>query len=428
MKHEFHPWRQTLFIGIAVAVSSQLYLNFFVDEFRISASVILLPVLLMTVGLRLHTLPICISTGAVVFLFRAAVAALAHGPSVDEALRLLPGGLFYVFYGCVFKLIVKNKHIVTLPRLFTAFFVADFTANLLEILSRVLLAGAKLPELRTAGILLMIAAVRTAAAAFLLVVIRQYELLQVRSEHERRYQRLFLMITGLKSELYLMRKNSEEIERVMGSAYRLYELAQQQDFPEEVRRMTLGIARDVHEIKKDYFRIIAGVEEEIEGEYDVEEMSFREVLDILEATSYLLLKEKQLDIHLSFDCRDDFVTRHHYAIMNILKNLVVNAVEAIEGDRKSGEIRISEYREGQDYVFRVTDNGPGMSEKQVGKIFRLGYSTKFNQKTGNIYRGVGLAGVKTTVEDVLGGTIEVTSAPGEGTEFRIRIPAGGLEK
>ena len=114
--------------------------------------------------------------------------------------------------------------------------------------------------------------------------------------------------------------------------------------------------------------------------------------------------------------------------MNILKNLVVNAIEAIEGDRKSGEIRISEYREGQDYVFRVSDNGPGMSEKQVGKIFRLGYSTKFNQKTGNIYRGVGLAGVKTTVEDMLGGSIEVKSAPGEGTEFSIRIPAGGLEK
>lgn len=428
MKHEIRPWQQTLIIGIAVALSSQLYLNFFIDDFRVSSSVVLLPVLLMTIGLRLHTLPICISTGAVVFLFRTAVAALQRGLSLEEALLLLPGGLYYVYYGCVFKLIVKNKHIVGLPRLFSAFFCADFTANMLEILSRMLLSGAQVPPLRTVEILLMIAAARTAAAAILLVAIRQYELLQVRSEHEKRYQRLFLMITGLKSELYLMRKNSEEIERVMGSAYRLYEIAQQQEFPEEVTRMTLGIARDVHEIKKDYFRIITGVEEEIEGEYDVEEMPFLEVLEILEATSYQVLKEKQLDIHLSFDCRDDFVTRKHYAIMNILKNLVVNAIEAIEGDRKSGEIRISERREGQDYVFRVADNGPGMSEKQVGKIFRLGYSTKFNQKTGNIYRGVGLAGVKTTVEDMLGGSIEVKSAPGEGTEFSIRIPAGGLEK
>ena len=66
MKHEIRPWQQTLIIGIAVALSSQLYLNFFIDDFRVSSSVVLLPVLLMTIGLRLHTLPICISTGAVV--------------------------------------------------------------------------------------------------------------------------------------------------------------------------------------------------------------------------------------------------------------------------------------------------------------------------------------------------------------------------
>ena len=39
----------------------------------------------------------------------------------------------------------------------------------------------------------------------------------IRDRHEQRYQRLFLMTTGLKNEIYFMRKNSEEIESVMAN-------------------------------------------------------------------------------------------------------------------------------------------------------------------------------------------------------------------
>mgnify|MGYP000438243806 FL=1 len=78
------------------------------------------------------------------------------------------------------------------------------------------------------------------------------------------------MTTGLKNEIYFMRKNSEEIESVMANAYRLYEKLSEQGLPEEMKQMSLAIARDVHEIKKDYFRIIQGIEQEIGDEYDEE--------------------------------------------------------------------------------------------------------------------------------------------------------------
>ncbi len=48
-------------------------------------------------------------------------------------------------------------------------------------------------------------------------------------EHENRYRRLFLMTTGLKNEIYFMRKNSEEIESVMANAYKLYEKLNEMD-------------------------------------------------------------------------------------------------------------------------------------------------------------------------------------------------------
>ena len=73
------------------------------------------------------------------------------------------------------------------------------------------------------------------------------------------------------------------------------------------------------------------------------------------------------------------------------------------------------------------DDGPGISAKQMGKIFRLGYSTKFDGKTGNIYRGVGLVGVKQSVEEYFGGTISVESEPGEKTCFRVVIPEEKLK-
>ena len=234
---------------------------------------------------------------------------------------------------------------------------------------------------------------------------RQYRALLAKSEHENRYQRLFLMTTGLKTEIYLMHKNSEEIERVMSNAYRLYEQILKLELPGQMQQMGLEIARDVHEIKKDYIRIIQGVEQAIGEEYNEESMSFQDILQILEASTYRLLAGKRLDVRLLFDCRDNFTTREHYTLMAVLKNLVNNAIEAIETKKKSGTIHIIEKREEDRFVFRVLD-----------------------ERTGNIYRGVGLCGVKNAVEEQFKGSICVKSTMGKGAEFRIEIPAAVLEE
>ncbi len=100
------------------------------------------------------------------------------------------------------------------------------------------------------------------------------------------------MTTGLKNEIYFMRKNSEEIESVMANAYKLYEKLNEMDVPDDMKHMSLSIARDVHEIKKDYIRIIQGIEEEISEEYDEKRMSFQDILKILEDTTYHMLEAK----------------------------------------------------------------------------------------------------------------------------------------
>ena len=422
---EFHPVRRSALIGATVALLSQFYFNVISSDFRISIAVVLLPVLLMTMGAQIHSLSVCGFTALIVFLFRVLVAVGSHGYTGSRICQQLPGALFYVCYGILFRLQIPNKRITTLPRVVTAVFFCDLLANIAELLLRALLLGTAVNAERALFVLFPIALLRAGLVLLALVMDRQYRELQVRHEQESRYQRLFLMITGLKSELYLMRKNSEEIERVMGNAYHLSEELRAKALPEEMQRRALDIARDVHEIKKDYLRIIRGLEETAENEYDEDHIRFRELMEILDATSNGVIREKRLDIRLIYDCRDDFLTREHYALMTVLKNLVGNAIEAIEGDRRRGTITVSERQADGCYLFAVSDNGPGILPRKLDKIFRLGYSTKFDERTGNIYRGVGLAGVKNMVEEHFGGTITVRSEPGN-TCFSVKIPAEAI--
>lgn len=423
------PWKKTLLIGVTIALTSQLYWNVFVDNFRISTSVILLPILIMTLGMQIHTRTICLVTAVIVYIFRISILLLRGGDFAVSAIQVLPNALFYISYGLIFKLLVRNKHIVRIEKLILTILVCDMGSNVIEVcLQEWIQHGTLLSDSIMINYLFFVACVRTLIASLFLIAEQQYRVLLKKSEHENRYQRLFLMTTGLKNEIYLMRKNTDEIERVMSSAYRLYEQISDMEHSEQMAQMALSIARDVHEIKKDYIRIIQGVEEEIDEEYDEEKMSFQDMLKILEASTYSMLRAKKLNVRLLFDCEDNFITREHYILMAVLKNLVNNAIEAIETKGSEGEINIKERKENNRYLFVVKDDGPGISDRHLPNIFKMGYSTKFDEKTGNIYRGVGLCGVKDAVEEQFGGTIEVQSAKGAGTTFRVEIPANKLEE
>lgn len=419
--------RRSLLIGAIIALTSQLYLNVFIDDFRISAAVVLLPVFLMTVGMRFSVVPICFWTAGIVFLFRFLIL-WAHSRALPgAALSVLPGAVFYLIYGLMFHRLLRNRRIAGLPEITLTVFCCDFGANLTELLIRGVLFGTERPAAPAFRLLLAVALIRTSLVLGALLLDRYYRTYRLRHERERRYRRLFLMITGLKSELYLMRKNSDEIERVMRNAYELSRAAEGSGLPEEMKRMAFDIARDVHEIKKDYFRIIQGIEETVDHEYDEDRLRFQELMDILRSTAFSLMREKGLDVRLEIDCGDDFVTREHYMLMQLLKNLLSNALESIEGGRKRGTVRIRERKLEDSYVFEVEDDGPGIAAGSMEKIFRLGYSTKFDERTGNIYRGVGLAGVRDIAENYFGGGIEAESIPELRTRFTLHIPAGRLE-
>ena len=60
-----------------------------------------------------------------------------------------------------------------------------------------------------------------------------------------------------------------------------------------------------------------------------------------------------------------------------------------------------------------------MDEQTLAMIFQPGFTTKFNETTGNVYRGIGLSHVKIIVEEQFGGHISVESELKKGTVFHL---------
>jgi signal transduction histidine kinase len=103
------------------------------------------------------------------------------------------------------------------------------------------------------------------------------------------------------------------------------------------------------------------------------------------------------------------------SLRSVFTNLLINSLEAMDGEGGSIEIKLA--AEAADRVrVEITDTGRGIAPEDIAKIFEPYYSTK---ETGT---GLGLAIVKKAIDDH-GGSITVTSKQGSGTTFTIILPA-----
>ena len=112
---------------------------------------------------------------------------------------------------------------------------------------------------------------------------------------------------------------------------------------------------------------------------------------------------------IQIDCDRDLVTR-------MLANLVGNAIKFTPED---GVVRLVLRPNGRYVEARVEDNGEGVPESFLGKIFQP--FTRAPTRTEQRGNGLGLAFCKLVVE-AHHGCIDVESTPGEGTVFKVRLP------
>ncbi len=105
------------------------------------------------------------------------------------------------------------------------------------------------------------------------------------------------------------------------------------------------------------------------------------------------------------------------SIEQIVVSLLINAYEAFP--QKGGEVRIGLFRDNVKNIFRleVSDNGVGIPEDVMPRIFEPFYTTKDAERN----TGLGLAVVYGNVQRY-GGSIDVKSKVNEGTSFIINLP------
>lgn len=101
-------------------------------------------------------------------------------------------------------------------------------------------------------------------------------------------------------------------------------------------------------------------------------------------------------------------------LLRVFSNLFKNAVQAIPEDRE-GLISVEISREDHSYIVKITDNGDGIPDDKIGKIFMPNFTTK----TGGT--GLGLAMVKSIIENA-GGKVWFETSAGKGSSFYVSLP------
>ena len=128
-------------------------------------------------------------------------------------------------------------------------------------------------------------------------------------------------------------------------------------------------------------------------------------------------KADQIDAVITYECLATItLTTDRHKLQQALINLIANALDAVEGVSRTGRVEVIADRQLENVAISVTDNGTGIAEENLVKIFSQGFTTKIDG------HGFGLHSCSLTAQ-ALGGNLEVTSkGRGQGATFHLVIP------
>lgn len=161
-----------------------------------------------------------------------------------------------------------------------------------------------------------------------------------------------------------------------------------------------------------------------EGRIEIESVDCAPVQIADNVISLLRPAASQKGVDLTFEfgpALPEFGRLDPARLRQILLNLVGNAIKFTAAGRVSVRLTAEPLVEGHLLTLEIEDTGIGIAPESLPKLF-----TRFTQADGTIARryggtGLGLAIVKRLL-DLMGGTIDVSSRPGEGSRFVVRLP------
>jgi signal transduction histidine kinase len=240
----------------------------------------------------------------------------------------------------------------------------------------------------------------TALAAYAAVAMENASLLEERLQAER-------LTTVGRLASALVHDLSAPLSAVRGYADVL-----EQEPPADVRRRcTNGIRRQADrmgEMVRSILAFVRGDQPFLPAKVDVDEL-VREVAEDLEAAhAGSGVRVERLPGRAGAAFVDPA------ALRRALENLARNAAQAMP---TGGTLRLGASRAGTDVELLVADTGTGMDEATRARLFEPFFTRGKAEGTG-----LGLAIVRRVVEGHAG-RVDVESAPGRGTTFRLRLPA-----
>ncbi|PAB59115.1 ATP-binding protein [Anaeromicrobium sediminis] len=415
--------RKTLEIALYTALAAQISINLFVKDFNIAFAIILFAVY-MYVFPDLNRVFLGITTATAVYLGRIGVYGLSGDITRNTLYMFLPEFFFYLSFGILYSILNKKNTDYDKERLFVILTCCDFTANMIEIYMRM---KTDLFEdfVRVTVTLFVVAIIRSAIVKLVLDTIDYYKLFILKKEHEERYRKLLWLTSRIKMEMYWIEKTSDNIESVMSKAYSLFCKISQDEEQDILEDLASSVAKDIHEIKKEYNLFIRGVEEIYGNKLKDRAMDFKEIMFILKESMETEIISRGQNIQVYYELGNDFNTCKHYYLMSIFRNIITNSIDAIKGD--SGKIFFTHKEDDENHIFILRDNGCGIKEEDKEFIFHPGFSTKIDYSTGSVNRGLGLSLVHDLIKKELKGNIKIESRLNEGVILYISIPKKALE-
>jgi PAS domain S-box-containing protein len=142
------------------------------------------------------------------------------------------------------------------------------------------------------------------------------------------------------------------------------------------------------------------------------------ILEVAVETALPLIEQRRHELTVSLPSEPVWLNADAARLEQVVVNLLTNAAKYTD---EGGHIWLTVHPEGRDCVIRVRDTGVGITSELLPCIFEL-----FTQAERSLDRsqgglGIGLALVQRLTE-LHGGTVEVSSILGQGSEFIVRLP------
>lgn len=330
-----------------------------------------------------------------------------------------PAFFFYFTYACLFQW-MKLSRFQDRPLAIGLFgLLIELASNVIEMFVQFILFGY---SIFAAQLFEMIAIALTHSFIVLsfFSMIKMYEAQSKEKQVREQNSHMMMLVSTLYEEAVHLKKSSGNVETVTKESYDLYSHLREID--PSLSQQALKIAAEIHEVKKDHQRILAGLSKLISNQSLKDYMSGEELLQLLVHINEKYARSLKKEITFTYTIKGKHPAYHIYTVLSLINNLMANAIEAIE---EKGTIHLELLEQQEQAEFRVFNSGSSIPDKYRDTVFEPGFTTKFDEK-GNLSSGIGLFYVKEAVHN-LAGQCDFQNKE-SGITFFVKIPIRQLSR